>query len=423
MVLPTGTGFRQSGHGDRHSRSSSYSNIQSPGIDRFPILGAGDRRPLLAAGTRSLAGSITPVLSVEAVEPVWRALEARSRSHFFLSWTWIGSWLRLVRDTTPVWLFECRHGDRTVALALLTRFRGRRLKRSLPSTQVLLNEFLADGYNMVMAYNGLLAEPGMEQRAWDCFLDAARKWDEAWDEISLGSLPDGELPATPDDRSGLRVRPDKTFVRWAVPLRPECARPDALLRRMKRKSRQQLRQSLRAYGRLGDLSLRVASNTEEAHAYFDRLEELHTARWEAIGQHGSFQNPRWARFHRDLIDHGFDTGQVQLLEVRCADFPIGLLYGHQYGDTVYMHQTGFYLTDDNALRTGYVCHFEAMRHFAAKGLRNYDLLPDQADSYKRFFADPGEPIHWVQLQRPRLRFGAERLIRRLWSTAGPATAH
>lgn len=357
--------------------------------------------------------SITPVESTDAVAVVWQELEARGAPHFFFTWTWIGNWLRIVLERTPVYLFEARCEDRIVSLALLTTCESRRLKGRLKIRQLQVNEFRADGYNMVMAYNGLFTEPGLERAAWQAFFDAVRRWNDSWDEIALSSLSDEDLERIGRVRHGLRHRPDKTFTTWAVDIGSSSPAVEDTIDHLKRKSRQQLRQSLRAYGEVGELSLSVAETPEEAHDYFDRLGELHTARWNEVGLPGSFANPNWVRFHRGVIDDGFDAGVVQLLEVTCGADPIGYLYGHAFGDTVYMHQTGFVTTEDNRFRPGHICHLEAMCHYARNGLRYYDLLPDELDSYKKFFAEPESSVHWIELQRPRTRFRLERLLRHL----------
>ena len=210
----------------------------------------------------------------------------------------------------------------------------------------------------------------------------------------------------------LIVLPERTWSAFRVPLLPEHVDLGALVGSMKKKSRQQLRQSLRAFADRGPLEVREASTLSEARDMFDRLEVVHTRRWRAAGRGGSFANPEWGRFHRDVIDTAFERGQVQLLELSCGGRPFGYLYGHLYGDTVYMHQTGFELEDDNRLRAGYVGHLLGMQHNALRGVRTYDFLPDEPDSYKRFFAEPGEPLYWLTLQRPRVRLLLESAVRR-----------
>lgn len=353
------------------------------------------------------------VESLEAVARIWSALEARGCSHFFHSWTWVGSWLsEVVLGETPVWLWSARDSEGIVAAAAVLTLQDRtRLRGRIRTRQIQANESLAPGLDMAMAYNGLLVAPGLEAVAWRAFLEGMGSWEEEWDELNLCAVSASDLHHIRAARGDLRLRLEKSFPTWVVDLAAlPSPRTDPLVL-FKRKSRQQLRQSRRALAGRGSLSLHVASSRREAHETFDRLGLLHTQRWQAAGERGSFANPRWVRFHRRIIETGFDRGVVQLLDVRCGAELIGCLYGHLFRDTVFMHQTGFRSSDDNRLRPAHVSHVEAMRYNAERGMRRYDFLPDEPSSYKRFFAAPGTRRHWVQLQRPRLRFGIERGLR------------
>jgi hypothetical protein len=360
-----------------------------------------------------LRADVSRVYDLEDVTRLWCDLQSLACPHFFLSWTWIGSWLAMVLPTTPVWLFTARRGDQVVAAALLTRDVRPRLRGRLQVRQVQVNEFLAPGFDMVMGYNGLLTVPGVEEASWRAFLKMLSEWGPEWDELALCALSGREVQRLEATIGDLRVVHDKSFPSWVVDLSPLVASPGDPIRLLKRKSRQQLRQSRRAFAERGALSIRPALSLGEAHCMFDKLGAMHTQRWQAAGRRGAFANLRWVAFHRQIIDQAFETGTAQLLETRVGGEPVGYLYGHVFGDTVFMQQTGFARSDNNRLRSAHVSHVEAMRYYAERGIRRYDLLPDEAASYKRFFTSPGPPVHWVQVQRPRKNLAIERSLRTL----------
>lgn len=68
--------------------------------------------------------------------------------------------------------------------------------------------------------------------------------------------------------------------------------------------------------------------------------------------------------------------------VRSASLILGYLYGHFYNDTAYIQQTGFIVTRNNKLRPGYIAHLQGMSFSTEKGMKYYDFLPDEKDSYK-----------------------------------------
>lgn len=361
--------------------------------------------------------TISAIQSPDSVEVKWNALEERSNPPLFLTWTWIGPWLRLMLKHTQVYLFEYRVEDQVVALVFITRCPITRLKGRLRIMQVHLNECICDCNNMVIPYNGLLVREDSRGPAWHALIRALQDWDGDWDEIAFSSLSDADAASAVAASQGLSPHFEKTYSTWALEIGTDQPSLDDSVGRLKKKSRQQIRQSLKGFAQLGTLSLQGARDTEQALDYFEQLGRLHTARWEAVGKAGSFANPRWVEFHRDLIATSFSSGRVQLLMFTCDEDVIGYLYGHSDGDTVFMHQTGFAMVDDNRLRPGYVSHVEAMHYNAADGVACYDFLPDEAESYKRFFATVGAPIHWLQLRRPRRKFKIEALLRGLRNKA------
>lgn len=360
-------------------------------------------------------GTITPISSqpLSTIKEQWSRLELSADADFSLSWSWMESWLKLVDGATNIYLFTCTINDDPVAMCFLTLSKAKRLKGRLTVTQLQLNEFLQDGLNMVVAYNGLLGPRQHMEPAWACFVSTAESWSSAWDEIAVSSLRRSQCQRLAKIQAGTTIKLEKMFRCWCLDLNPGASSLDDLIDGFKRKSRQQLRQTRKAYSALGELSIQAAETVHEALSFFQKMGELHTLRWQRVGNAGSFSNPSWVSFHTDLIRRCFDRGYVQLLRVSCSGQAIGYLYGHVYGGTVYMHQTGFVESEDNRVRPGYISHCLAMLHNIEQGNYRYDFLPDEQESYKKFFMEEGAPVFWVLVQRPRLKFLVERAMRQL----------
>ena len=180
----------------------------------------------------------------------------------------------------------------------------------------------------------------------------------------------------------------------------------------KRKSRQQLKQSIKAYKQeIGDITWHVADSLEEALTYFKDMEELHTKRWEKVNVEGAFSNNKWVDFNAEVIREGFSKGEILLIKISCESTDMGYLHGFLYEGIAYMYQTGFVNTAENKLRPGYVSHLCAMIHCAGNNITAYDFLPDPAGSYKRFFADAGDPVYHFRLQKFRFKFLLENTAR------------
>ena len=75
----------------------------------------------MAVEDAPVAVELLPIDGSFNLEEAWKDLEARADGSFFLSWHWIGPWLKhLPADVTPH-VLVARRGDRIVGLAILCR--------------------------------------------------------------------------------------------------------------------------------------------------------------------------------------------------------------------------------------------------------------------------------------------------------------
>jgi CelD/BcsL family acetyltransferase involved in cellulose biosynthesis len=173
--------------------------------------------------------------------------------------------------------------------------------------------------------------------------------------------------------------------------------------------RQQLNRSRRDLAQLGSPELEAAATTEEALNFFDGLERLHVRSWIRRKRHHAFASPFFGRFHRTLIQNHFASGGIELMRLRAGDHAFGFLYNFRRNGCVYAYQSGFDDSDPR-LRPGYVAHALAIDTHAASGDAVYDFMAGRNRLKERFATDPYE-MHWYKIQRPLLRFRAERAAR------------
>src|SRR3954452_21060235 len=99
-----------------------------------------------------------PIYRLSNLQEIWRDLEERADSSFFLSWHWIGPWLEHLPAGVTPHVLVARRGDRIVGLAILCR-RAIRRYGVLRTPSWLLHETgdpLFDG--LTIEYNGILAD-------------------------------------------------------------------------------------------------------------------------------------------------------------------------------------------------------------------------------------------------------------------------
>lgn len=353
-------------------------------------------------------GTLERLEAPDSIAQEWEALSARAGPSFFLTWGWIGPWASEMASRTPLYVFRLRRDGATIALAVLTRHRTKRRKGLIRPLQLQLNEHTAPGCDMIIEHNGLLCAAEDILGAWQAFAAVIERAPFSWDEIKVRSLVPDQLAAARSSLSFLRVENDRALPAWVVKLDEACITTDGLLAEFKKKTRQQMRQSLREFDSIGPLKLEIALDSGEGGRYFEEMERFHGARWQRVGKRGSFANEAWVRFHSRVIRDGIGRGDVILARVSAGEDAIGIVYGYVRESSFYALQTGFKPQDRAALRSGYVTHFLLMQALASRGIRAYDFLPDEEGSYKRLLAEPAELLTTLRAQRPRLIFRAER---------------
>jgi CelD/BcsL family acetyltransferase involved in cellulose biosynthesis len=337
------------------------------------------------------------------LEPLWSELEARADPLFFLSWTWIRTWLEL-SEAQPL-VVVARAGGRVVGLGLFNAARRRRFGLARPA--LALNEAGRDEQDCVMIEdNGFLAERGLEAEVTSACLNHIAMAEAEWRELRLSGVPKGVVDAVA--ALGLPIRTEAQRLSHVVDMAAVSA--DGQLTSMSANTRQQINRSLRLYGDRGVVTCEYSAGLDVAMARFAELEALHQERWRAKGKPGAFGAPFFGRFHRALLMRGFPAGLVDVLRVSAGSETIGLLHTLIYKNEVYAYQSGFSFERDARLKPGLVSHLLAIRHCRDAGLRCYRLLAGDS-RYKRSLATGSYELYWLSVRRRDMAFQLERIAR------------
>jgi len=338
----------------------------------------------------------------------WIQLQERANCSYFQSWGWIGTWLEQIAYDLEPMLVKIWHDKLLVGIGV---FVSKKVTRHhiFHSNALFLNEYPFDGQNMVIEYNGLLADKDHQQAVYRETIGHIFNNFRNSDELFLSGLNENKdykllQENYPDNITNLRIVEKSPA--WSVDLTSFGHGIDNFLKTLSKNRRSQIRRSIKAYEEQGPLKIKEADNKQEALIFFNGLKELHTERWKLKGGHGSFANPLWEQFHSTLISSRFTEGEIQLLQVSNLDGTIGYLYNFIWRKRVYVLQTGFKITDKKHLMPGYVVHVLAIAHNKQKGLEIYDLM--HGDSlYKRILCNQSESLYWAVIQRYHLKFVLE----------------
>lgn len=355
-------------------------------------------------GQQDIAFSIERIGALADLEREWRRLEDEVAPSFFLSWNWVGTLLELVPPEAKPRLLRGTEAGQTVALAVLGNAAIRR-RRFIRARRWVLNATGDPALDCVyIEYNGLLAKPPI---GWDGLLEAFAAAKEV-DELSLPGVAVPPRASLVEERGLLRDEAEESsFAVDLGALSPSGGDVAALL---SSNARSQLRRSLR---KLEPVHIEAAASEGEALAFFRTLKELHIAWWERRNLQHAFVNPFFERFHERLIERAFAEGAIQLLRIYSGDRTLGILYNFRRAARVYAYQSGFAQPQTHE-RPGVIAHALAIKRAWKEGAEIYDFMAGE-NRLKRSFGNRTETLSWTVVQKPRLRFRAERRARQLAS--------
>jgi len=339
--------------------------------------------------------------------PLWREIEAQSCASFFLSWTWIGTWLATA-EARPM-LVVARQGGRVIGLGLLSEAVQRRRLMRIPSLHLHeTGDRRRDG--IAIEYNGFLSLRGYEATASLALLEAVLADRRRWRELYLSGI-DGCLRDLAV-AGGFPVHLRNEANCPLVDLEAVRGRGSDYLAALSANTRYQIRRAMRLYEEAGPLALDRAATVDEALAFLGELKVLHQRYWRAKGRPGAFAEPFFERFHRRLITTGHPRGEVALLRVRAGAEVLGYLYNFVHSGHVYSYQNGFAYKEDGRYKPGLVAHALAVGQALGEGLSSYRFLAGES-RYKASLSTGSHPMYWLTLQRPSMALRLEALARKL----------
>jgi CelD/BcsL family acetyltransferase involved in cellulose biosynthesis len=365
--------------------------------------------------------SVEILQNIAKLETDWKELEARATHSFYLSWLWIGTWLRHLPKSTQPRVLVARTAGKIVGLAIICR---RRAWGFGPHARArwLLNETGDVRFDrLFVEYNNILAAQFLADAVRMACLDALAHHLRHSDQLVLSAIDsDFELAACrAAERAGLVAELNaEDTARWIdfAKVRQKGGNFRATLGR---NTRQAVSRAMRLFAQRGPIEFRTAEVTSEALVAFDLLAELHQARW---GRKGAFANPSFRRFHEELIARGVPTGAVRISRTLAGDQTIGVLYNFVHDGRVLNYQSGFLYERDSRLKPGLVSHVLAIEDSIMRGERGYDFLAGSA-GHKSHLANAEHAMKWIAIGRDSPERRVEAKLRHAKRVLGTIATH
>ena len=349
------------------------------------------------------------------LENRWLILQQGADCSFFQSWSWIGCWLKCLPKSVELFVVEVVENEETIGLVVL----GKRLilRHHIFSSNILfINEAGAFDFDrLTIEYNNVLVKKGREVDTLKKMVQFLLNSELNWDELYVSGVK------KTDSRGWVEL--DKTF---PVSVSERYEKPyfyvdlfdlrtsnREYLVALSRNTRSQIRRALRAYEKLGTVTITIANSIGTALEFFDSLQAVHQAYWQSKGEPGAFSSDFTCTFHRRLITSCMPRGEVQLCRISAGDEDVGYLYSFVKDGYVYFYQSGFNYGTDSKLKPGLVSHYLAIQHNLEVGNDIYDFLAGDR-RYKRSLSTGQADMVWLGIQKKRMKFSVERKLATVW---------
>lgn len=342
----------------------------------------------------------------------WLALEARSQPSFFLSWSWIGTWVDTLPEDIQPQLLRARRGERTVGLALVVTGRIRSLPLIGGRGLWLHATGRSDIDGIAIEHNGCLVDDDEagDSEVWAAMLEYLCRGAQPWRRVTLPHLHHRAGAVLAQAAPGLVIRRLEE-PSWIVDLGAVRERSGGYLAMLDTDTRRNLRRTREACEAFGAIEVSVAADLDTARLYLDRLAQLHARRWEQRDEGSSFTLPFAQRFHAALIEHAFPKGEIQLLRITAGGRDLAYFYNFVHRGRVSYYQSGVdYALVDPKWSPGLLAVALAVQHNAALGHGCFDFLGG-AGHYKRRLATHHEVLRTVIIDRDGLRHRLEQQLR------------
>ncbi len=349
---------------------------------------------------------LNPFSEFDEVKKLWNELENTCPHSFFLSWAWMETWLKTLSVNEKV-VFICGIKNQKAVFAYFTGLKTGIDNRITIAKRGFLNSTgNPEQDEITIEYNGILFN---QSTGADFLRDIFQPEVSLWDELVCPAVLPQLLDVFITNNRYVNARVERKSLSYFVELDKVRDNNNDLISLLSKNKRSQIRQSIRCYEQDSVLTIKIAANVEEALSTFQKLKELNRSHWQNKGKASAFSSPFFCEFHENLISNHFDNN-LHLVTISCGEQLLGYLYNFVYQNKVLFYQCGFEYHENNQFRPGLLSHYLAINYYAEEKYDSYDFLAGDG-IYKKSLSTDSVELQWIRIQKKRLRFKLEDIIR------------
>jgi len=350
----------------------------------------------------------------------WLALESKSAPLFFLSWTWIGNWLKLLpdndNDNDNLRLLSASHNNQLVALGIFIEHNITR-NGCINSKQWLLHRTGNEELDQIWIENNnfLIQEKDqktIEQAIWRYLT----KNQSQVDEFILNVAKAADVTTISSSINQYQLLSSNHERGYHIELSNYSSIDDYLISRSKN-TRQQIRRSHKLLTAAGEVKFNVLTDPQAQLKLLNQTKKWHIAKWKNTETPSGFTNHIFTDFHHTLIHTSHNNAHTLMSQLTLDDDILGCCYYFQHGQTLYFYLSCIKPTNDNRIKRGLIMHFLMIEWLIThkRAISNYDFLAGDA-RYKRSLANQTDSYTKRTFQKQKPLFAIESALKQLKQT-------
>jgi hypothetical protein len=305
------------------------------------------------------------------VERDWITLQANSNCPYYLTWNWIGSWVK--QCEAPIYLLKASIDEQVVGLAFIFK-KKRRVLGFYPVTQWWLNRTGDDKYDQVwIEYNDLLTKNSSEKEIRACMLLYIAQ-NNNWDEFILGMTS----KKVEDDFYSLSKYKRVVIEDFGYQVNLNKIKDSYLKEVVSRNTRQKINQTCKLLTKQGNLNFSVITSTEVKLNALNQIKKFHVEKWSDTSTPSGFQNIIFSK----CIEEQLKSKNTEIAQLTLNTKAIAYLVNYIFKGRVYFYLSALHSDFNGKIKLGLYIHSLTIEFYKAKNMDVYDFLAGES-RYKK----------------------------------------
>jgi len=372
-------------------------------------------------GKQNETGQATGTLQLEIIrtiddfdklEVAWQNLsEASATTSIFQTYQWNRTWWKYFGKRGDLYLVHFKKGESSIAIAPFFRDRvewaGKEWYHALRFIGSNVSQPIGQPLLGLLSYTDyldLLILPGYETEVLNRLADLLAELQTEIDEILLESVPSTSLLlqelSSRLKQKGIHVETTPCSTHQQVELPGNW---DEYLATLSKNSRYHARRALKKIEvpdrRL--FTVHQAQTLSDIEFHFEEMVRLHQNRWNRLGSLGTFAENRNLQFHREVVQHFYKMGWIQLNILSPVEEPdsvaIDLNY-HYKGKLFGIHCTVDDESEYYQAGPGTSLIYHTLKSAMIEGCLHYDFLRGE-EPYKQVLANRTQITQNISIRR------------------------